>query len=93
MSKIKLEIFVPIELCGCYYSEFLDLVWSNSLKYRDHIEFILKSSSSEEARMHNIKDMGIVINGTKKFAKLIKPKILEKAIQESILESSKNISN
>lgn len=93
MSKIKLEIFVPIELCGCYYSEYLDLVWSTSLKYRDHVEFILKSSLSEEARKYDIEDLGIVINGTKKLTKFMQPKTLEKAIQESILESSKSISN
>ncbi len=92
MSKIKLEIFVPIELCGCYYSEFLDRVWSTSLKYRDHIEFILKSSLSEEARKYNIKDVGIVINGTKKFIKNVQPETLEEAILESILES-KNVTN
>jgi translation initiation factor 2 beta subunit (eIF-2beta)/eIF-5 len=92
MSKIKLEIFVPIELCGCYYSEFLDRVWSTSLKYRDHIEFILKSSLSEEAKKYNIKDVGIVINGTKKFIKNVQPEILEEAIRESILES-KNVTN
>ncbi|MBS7250078.1 MAG: hypothetical protein KIH08_05725 [Candidatus Freyarchaeota archaeon] len=92
MSKIKLEIFVPIELCGCYYSEFLDRVWSTSLKYRDHIEFILKSSHSKEAGRYNIKDMGVVINGTKKFVRNVQPEILEEAIRESLLES-KNIPN
>ncbi len=92
MSKIKLEIFVPIELCGCYYLEFLDRVWTTSLKYRDHIEFILKSSLSEEARKYNIKDVGVVINGTKKFVRNVQPEILDEAIRESILRS-KNIPN
>nr|MDO8082602.1 hypothetical protein [Candidatus Freyarchaeota archaeon] len=84
MSKVKIDIFIPIGSCSCQFSAFMDRVFNVLTKYRNQVEFDIKSSSSEEARELNIGSKGLIVNRTEKFPEFFKPEKLEKAIQDAI---------
>ena len=84
MSKVKVDIFIPMGSCACQFSAFMDRVFNVLTKYRNQVEFDIKSSQSEEAREYKIGSKGLVVNGTEKFSEHFKTEKLEKTIQAAI---------
>lgn len=84
MSKVKIDIFIPIGSCACQFSAFMDRVFNVLTKYRNQVEFDIKSSQSEEAKEFKIGNKGLVINGSEKFSEHFKSEKLEKAILDAI---------
>jgi hypothetical protein len=82
-EKIKLEIFVPLNVCACQWENFMNLVFRVITEYNKYIEFETKNLDSEEARTLNLHGNSIVIDGseivTSSFALKRKlPEILKK---------------
>lgn len=84
MSKVKVDIFIPMGSCACQFSAFMDRVFNVLTKYRNQVEFDVKSSFSEEARKFKIGSKGLVVNDSETFSEFFKPESLEKAIENAL---------
>ncbi len=84
MHKVKVDVFIPVGACACQFAHFMDKVFSVLVKYRDQVEFEIKSSFSEEAKKYKIGSKGVVVNGTEVFPEHFKPDKLEKVIEQII---------
>ncbi|MBS7288108.1 MAG: hypothetical protein KIH01_05040 [Candidatus Freyarchaeota archaeon] len=84
MSRVKVDIFIPVGVCACQFAHFMDKVFNVLVKYRDQVEFEIKSSFSDEAKSYKIGSKGVVVNGTEVFSEYFKPDKLEKAIERAI---------
>ncbi len=84
MSKVKVDIFIPVGACACQFARFMDKVFNVLMKYRDQVEFEIKSSSSDEAKKYKIGSKGVVVNGMEVFPEYFKPNKLEEAIRHAI---------
>lgn len=62
-EKIKLEIFIPLNVCACQWENFMNLVFQVITEYNKYIEFETKNLDSEEARNLNLHGNSIVIDG------------------------------
>ncbi len=84
MSKVKVDIFIPMGSCACQFSAFMDRVFAVLTKYRDQVEFDVKPSFSDEARKFKIGSKGLVVNGSEVFPEFFNPESLEKAIENAL---------
>ncbi|MEM1658602.1 MAG: hypothetical protein QXK94_06170 [Candidatus Jordarchaeales archaeon] len=84
VSKVKVDIFIPVGACACQFAGFMDKVFNVLMKYRDKVEFEIKSSLSDEAKNYKIGSKGVVLNGVEVFTEHFKPDKLEKAIEQAI---------
>lgn len=89
MSKVKVDIFIPVGACACQFARFMDKVFDVLVKYRDQVEFEIKSSFSDEAKKYKIGSKGVVINGTEVFPEHFKPNKLEEAIRQALGNNEK----
>lgn len=87
MSKVKVDIFIPVGACACQFSRFMDKVFNVLMKYRDQVEFEIKSSFSEEAKNYKIGSKGVVVNGREVFPEHFRPDKLERAIEQAIKDN------
>ncbi len=63
-EKIKLDIYVPLNVCACQWESFMNLVFQVITEYGKYIEFETKNLDSEEARNLSLHGNSVVINGS-----------------------------
>jgi len=63
-NKIKVEIYVPLNVCACQWENFMNLVFQVITQYNKHILYDTKNLDSEEARRLNLHGNSVVIDGT-----------------------------
>ncbi|MHA1196813.1 MAG: hypothetical protein ACTSRH_13070 [Promethearchaeota archaeon] len=66
-DKVKIDIYVPLNVCACQWERFMNLVFNVLMKYKDYIKFETKNLDSEEARKLNLRGNSIVVDGSKIF--------------------------
>jgi hypothetical protein len=64
-SKLKIDIFVPLNACACMYEPFINRVFSVIMEYMQYIDFTTKSLDSEEARALNLHENCVVLENNK----------------------------
>ena len=62
-NKLKVEIYVPLNVCACQWEQFMNLVFQVITPYNNYISFDTKNLDSEEARRLNLHGNSIVIDG------------------------------
>lgn len=62
-NKLKVEIYVPLNLCACQWEGFMNLVFQVITAYNTHITFDTKNLDSEEARRLNLHGNSVVLDG------------------------------
>jgi len=61
-NKLKVDIYVPLNVCACQWENFMNLVFQVLTEYNDYIKFETKNLDSEEARNLNLHGNSIVID-------------------------------
>jgi hypothetical protein len=62
-EKVKIDIYVPLNVCACQWEKFMNLVFQVITEYNKYIKFETKNLDSEEARNLNLHGNSIVIDG------------------------------
>ena len=62
-NKLKLEIYVPLNVCACQWEQFMNLVFQVITPYNKYISYDTKNLDSEEARKLNLHGNSVVIDG------------------------------
>ena len=63
-KKVKVDIFIHLNVCACQWEKFMNLVFQVLAEYNKYIEFETKDLDSEEARNLNLHGNSIVIDGS-----------------------------
>jgi hypothetical protein len=63
-KKVKVDIFVHLNVCACQWEKFMNLVFQVLTEYNKFIEFETKNLDSEEARNLNLHGNSVVIDGS-----------------------------
>ena len=66
-TKLKVDIYVPLNACACEWSQFVNLVFAAITPYIKHIDHETISLQSEEARQLNLHDKCVIVDGVKKY--------------------------
>ena len=64
-NKVKVDIYVPLNVCACQWENFMNLVFQVITQYNKYILYETKNLDSEEARRLNLHGNSIVIDGIK----------------------------
>ena len=62
-EKLKVDIYVPLNVCACQWEHFMNLVFQVITPYNKYISFDTKNLDSEEARKLNLHGNSVVIDG------------------------------
>lgn len=62
-NKIKVEVFIPVGVCGCSITEFIERIWQVLGGYQSDIEYSVMENDSPEAEKYGVSTRGVVING------------------------------
>ena len=66
-EKLKVDIYVPLNVCSCQWEQFLNLIFNALTKYTRFINFETKNLDSEEARKLNLHGNCVVVDNKKIF--------------------------
>lgn len=66
-SKLKLDIYVPLEACSCEWTQFMNLMFSAITPFIKYINHETRSLNSEEARALNLTGKCVIVDGQKKY--------------------------
>ena len=61
--KLKVDIYVPLNVCACQWEQFMNLVFQVITPYNEYISYETKNLDSEEARRLNLLGNSVVIDG------------------------------
>ena len=62
-EKLKVDIYVPLNICACQWENFMNLVFQVITPYNKYILYDTKNLDSEEARRLNLHGNSVVIDG------------------------------
>ncbi|MHA1490340.1 MAG: hypothetical protein ACTSRI_11885 [Promethearchaeota archaeon] len=62
-SKVKVDIFVPLNVCACQWEGFMNSVFEVLTDYLKYVSFETKSLNSEQAHELNLHGNSVVIDG------------------------------
>ena len=62
-EKLKVDIYVPLNVCSCQWEQFMNLIFQAITPYNKYITFNTKNLDSEEARILNLHGNSVVIDG------------------------------
>jgi hypothetical protein len=79
-NKLKVEAFFPFSSCACFYAPLIEKIGRVSAKFKDSVEFQMKSTTSKEAREYGVQDLCIIIDGVIKLSADFDENELEEAI-------------
>lgn len=79
-SKLKVEAFFPLSSCVCTYAPLIEKIGRVTAKFKDSVEFKIKSTTSKEAREYGIQGSCVVVDGVVKLSADFDEKELEEAI-------------
>ena len=87
-NKLKVDIYVPLNVCACQWEGFMNLVFKVLTEYNKYIKFETKNLNSEEAHRLNLRGNSVVIDGneivTSSF--LLKKKLPEILRQKGLIQ-------
>ena len=66
-SKLRVDIYVPLNACACEWSQFMNLIFSVITPYIKYIKHETKSLDSEEAREMGLFNKCVIVDGQKKY--------------------------
>lgn len=66
-SKLKVDIYVPLDSCACEWDKFMNRVFIVLTPYIKHIDYSTKNLNSEEARNLNLHGNSIVVDNERKY--------------------------
>jgi arsenite methyltransferase len=67
-NKLKIDIYVPLEVCACQWDKFVNRVFETITPYIKSIDYDTKSTNSEEAKNLGIRGNTILVNGEKRYS-------------------------
>ena len=79
-SKLKVEAFFPFSSCTCAYAPFMEKIGRVTAKFKDSVEFQMKSTTSKEAREYGIQGSCVIVDGVIRLPADFEEKELEEAI-------------
>ncbi len=79
-NKLKVEAFLPLSSCACTYAPLMKKVGRVTAKFKDSVEFKIKSTTSKEAREYGIQGSCVVVDRVVKLSADFDEKELEEAI-------------
>ncbi|TXT53645.1 MAG: hypothetical protein BAJALOKI1v1_2330005 [Promethearchaeota archaeon] len=65
-NKLKVEIYVPLQVCACQWENFINRVFEVITPYIQYIDHQTKSLHSKEAAKRNLFQKCVVIEGERK---------------------------
>lgn len=66
-NKLYVDIYVPMDVCACEWSQFINLIFSVLTPYIKYIKHDTKNLNSDDARKLNLINKCVVIDGKKKY--------------------------
>jgi hypothetical protein len=66
-EKLNVDIYVPMDVCACEWSQFMNLVFSALTPYIKYINHETKNLNSEEAHKLNLRSKCVIVDGEKKY--------------------------
>lgn len=91
-GKLKVDIFVPLQICSCQWENFMNQVFEVLTPYMKYIEHETKSLHSDEAGKMNLFNKCVIIEGEKvQSVYALKKKLPEMLKKKDLIESEKDI--
>ena len=87
ISKPKVEVFSPAEVCECSFATWANNVWNILMKYKDELEIFSLTSDSPRALELGVGGRIIVVNGEITPVFLLEHKIQDTLKQLSLSEN------
>jgi len=79
-NKLKVEAFFPFSSCACAYAPFMEKIGRVTAKFKDSVDFQMKSIKSKEAREYGIQESCVMVDGVIKLSVDFEEIELEQAI-------------
>ena len=83
ISKPKVEVFSPAEVCECSFATWANNIWNILMKYKDKLEIFSLTSDSPRAIELGVGGRTIAVNG-----EITPVFLLEQKIRDSLKQSS-----
>jgi hypothetical protein len=61
-NKLKVEAFFPFGSCACTYAPLMERIGRVTAKFKDSVEFQVKSTTSKEAREYGIQAECVIVD-------------------------------
>ena len=81
-NKLKIEVFFPFSSCACAYGPLMEKLGRVTAKFKDSVDFNMRSTKSKEAREYGIQESCIMVDGVIKLS----PDFDEKELEEVIIK-------
>jgi hypothetical protein len=79
-NKLKVEAFFPFSSFACAYAPFMEKIGRVTAKFKESVDFQMKSIKSKEAREYGIQESCVMVDGVIKLSVDFEEKELEQAI-------------
>ena len=79
-NKLKVEAFFPFSSCACAYAPLMEKIGRVTAKFKNSVEFQMKSTKSKEAREYGIQGSCVIVDGVIRLSADFDEKELEEAI-------------
>ena len=79
-NKLKVEAFFPFSSCACTNAPLMEKIGRVTAKFKDSVEFQMKSTTSKEAREYGIQGSCVMVDGAIRLSADFNEKELEEAI-------------
>ena len=66
-NKLKVDIYVPLDVCACEWDKFINRIFAVITPYMKYIKFDTKNLNSDEARNLNLNGNCVLVEGNKKY--------------------------
>ncbi|MEM3050870.1 MAG: hypothetical protein QXJ40_02135 [Candidatus Bathyarchaeia archaeon] len=79
-NKVKVEAFFPFSACTCTYAPLMEKIGRVTAKFKDSVEFQVKSTTSKEARKYSVQGACVIVDGVIRLPADFSENELEEAI-------------
>jgi len=79
-TKVKVEAFFRFSSCACAYAPLMEKIGRVTAKFKDSVEFQMKSTKSKEAREYGVQGTCVIVGGVVRLSADFSENELEEAI-------------
>lgn len=79
-TKVKVEVFFPFSSCACAYAPLMEKIGRVTAKFKDSVEFQIKSTMSKETREYGVQGTCVIVGGVIRLSADFGENELEEAI-------------
>ena len=87
-NKLKVEAFFPFSSCACAYAPLMEKIGRVTAKFKESVDFQMKSIKSKEAREYGIQSACVIVDEVIRLS----ADFDENELEEAIIKRSSSLS-